>query len=574
MEDGAQISEGCPTDVEFTLMSISMACGFTGLIAFSHWWGQRQAEEDKQNNAKDALLPDHKDEPDSKSQSSMNQTMRSSFDSSNHMPMLASADFQESKFLARDCLANHPEFTSLELAAVCACLVASWTFFFWSHQDQYSTIQGDIRIGDVSQPVVLSAMGLAGSTCDFWAADVWFLGAGTFAACGLLPYLKINLLVYSLFAPRWILPVNTRKGILMAMDQINKLIIVINIAVVTIALAFSFEITGPLGEGNGLLDVDMYVTLGDGFFINIAATALVYTAGAFILFLHRAKEEPTMSLLAHLANNPHAMKDLEAPKATWFGGTFISQCVAFTMLACGMVLCIRGCFSDSFCIELGGFLGFAAGDGEQCYSVVGSLDILPSLVPVPEEFGIQFSRALLIFLAFVVPVFHMLMLVALYAAPLTVFRQHQLFYATEVIAAWACLDLFCCGVLANSFEFSKFADAISELVIDELPEAALGPVNMLGGILTLDCDMTWWFASLAFGVVCIHIMHFNIMKNAEELIASRVMGQYRQMKAAQPVTKGAEWSGVSKDNRGSETPIISLRELADGETDSWIAMNQ
>ncbi len=447
---------------------------------------------------------------------------------------------------------------------VLLAIAVSFCLFFWSHMEWYSVIGGTISVGEVSAPVVLSGMGLAGSTCDFWDASVWFLGAGTFAACGLLPYMKIMFLLYSLFSPRKFLPVDARKDMLFAMDRINKVILVINMASSLICLAFTFVISGPIGVLN--FEVDMYVSLDDAFYINIAAVVLIYLAGAFILYLHRVKEEPTIHLLAQLAHHPEAKLSLDAPKFVWLGGTKTGQGVIYSTLLLAFVLTVRGSFADSYCLELGGFLGLATGDGKQCYSVITSATLLPELMPNPREFGVQFTRALLVVLTFILPLCHMTMLLVLYATPLTVFRQWQLYYATEVVAAWSMLDLFCCGVLANSLEFAKFADAISATVEEELPDDL--PPNF-PAILTLTCEMNMWFASLALAVVCTHIMHTVILASADEMINARALKIFGQLQLNKDTGNLSKMSFTKYDPHtmygGPEAPVISLREIAEAD---------
>jgi hypothetical protein len=561
------VAESCPDDVAFTFIAISLAGMQTLLMVVVNRWKETKtaiAEEQDRERFHEQLL-DNKDKDGN--------SLRS-FDSVNKQdllttPTVASSDFKES-CLPLTSLANHPNLSSLDLYLVCCSLAVSWALFFWSHMEQYSEIGGEIRVGEIVQPIVLSGMGLAASTCDFWAADVWFLGAGTFMACGFLPYLKCNLLAYTMFAPRDWLSLDSRKAILKGLDQMNKLIIVINVATAITCLMMTFKIGGPLGEGQGLLDVDMYVELGTAFYINIAASFSIYFVGAYVLFLHRAKEEPTIPFLAHLASQSQAPIAHDAPRFSWYGGTLISQCVAYCTLAVAFMATVRGCFADSFCLEVGGFLGIAVGEGEVCYSVINTATKLPGLMPNPEEFGVQLSMVLLIFLTFFLPVCHMLMLLTLYAAPLTVIRQHQLFYATEIVAAWACLDLFCCGIFANAMEFSKFADAISDSVMEELPEEGLEPIEQLGGILQLTCSMTIWFAVLALAIVCTHIMHYQIMGKAEELINARARKQYGQLQMS---AKGVP-KFIDPKNGERDSAVISLRELAEAETDSWSAMNR
>jgi hypothetical protein len=84
------------------------------------------------------------------------------------------------------------------------------------------------------------------------------------------------------------------------------------------------------------------------------------------------------------------------------------------------------------------------------------------------------------------------MLLVLLLTPMKLWQASGLFYVTEIMSAYSCLDVCQFILIGLVFELQGFADALNDAV--PIPEAVAPIVDERGGVFALKLTVNaWWF---------------------------------------------------------------------------------
>ena len=143
-------------------------------------------------------------------------------------------------------------------------------------------------------------------------------------------------------------------------------------------------------------------------------------------------------------------------------------------------LAVWGSLIDSFSFEFQGLAGTLLGQPPTYYSLVS---LANSILPPGGITGagpgtITLWITFLLF-AFVFPLIYLVLILALWTVPLTLYEQRKLHVTVEVIHAWGAMEVFVLSIVAALLELKQFAgfivgskcDMINRLVTAYLSEA-------------------------------------------------------------------------------------------------------
>eukprot|EP00435_Cladocopium_sp_Y103_P000847 s3681_g1.t1 len=119
---------------------------------------------------------------------------------------------------------------------------------------------------------------------------------------------------------------------------------------------------------------------------------------------------------------------------------------------------------------------------------------LPAASHDPHSFWILALQGIFFLFAIIVVVAYHVILIVLWAAPMTTRMQKQFFLTAQVLNAWSGLDVFCVTILAGVLEIRQFANFIVGNKCDGIDALlAKSPLadQMPGGVITcFDVDST------------------------------------------------------------------------------------
>lgn len=81
---------------------------------------------------------------------------------------------------------------------------------------------------------------------------------------------------------------------------------------------------------------------------------------------------------------------------------------------------------------------------------------IPEAYPWPDNYGIRALQATYMMYTIVIPITMIIVLLVLWAVPLTNKSQRRLFVCAQVFHAWGCLDVYTVSLLAAMVEIRKF----------------------------------------------------------------------------------------------------------------------
>jgi hypothetical protein len=409
------------------------------------------------------------------------------------------------------------------------------------------------------------------SLSDSRNARAYLLTFGLLIGAGLLPYIKCYMMAFCFVAPRKILPVNARKALLRTLDHLNKLTLSVNVGMALLSVVCDTKINDlanllfeELGLGEPIvnpdyLDAAIFVEVDTGFFLSLAGCVLSWLVGVLMLFIHRMNEEPvpiqeTVSIVL-----PQSFLDMNAVGASFDrindevafadgrsysvvspSSSFMNredhekwgrsmQVTTIATLFFTFVAVLRSSFENIFAKNIGGIASLVLRPEEQQedYTLVGFYQTFVDSSPDSSTFGTQLTRIVLILANFVVPLLHIIMLLALYVVRLKTFEQWQLYYATELVGSASCLHVFLGVVIALWVELDPLVREIAESV--SLPDSAEEVIAGFGGLLTISVTLSAWYFSLFIAGLLIQLMNMVVLTGAEERVMERIRRQHQQL---------------------------------------------
>jgi len=115
------------------------------------------------------------------------------------------------------------------------------------------------------------------------------------------------------------------------------------------------------------------------------------------------------------------------------------------------------------------------------YSLITLGESIPSSSANPNSFGIRWIQATFFLFALAIPLTLLLFLLFLWLAPLSRNFQRKIYVITEILNAWAAIDVFVISIIAALLEISQFAQFIigdrCDLINQILAEYFNGSLN-------------------------------------------------------------------------------------------------
>jgi hypothetical protein len=455
-------------------------------------------------------------------------------------------------YLPADCLANHENISPLVVGMITLGLLTIFAFFFVAQIDLYAELLLDLRVGNDEAPLVdtslsLLQLGLGDVVCFEWNNGNYITALGLEIFAGFLPYLRCFMTPFAFFAPRYILPVESRATLLKFLDQITKWCLVGNFAGLFICVGFNFNLEDLAEEllgipiGPGLVNGVVFGTLELGWYMNFAGTALAHVMNQLVLFLHRMNEEPVP-----LTKEDEAVpSEPESPRVNWGERLYFNQFVTLVTLLFALILMIRGSMEDSFNIEAEGILAEVLPDADLVkeFSLIDYIVDFPDTAEDPSDPIIQFVLIIMFACAFVIPVVHLVLLGLLYVVPLKTHTQWQLFYAVEILSGWSALDVFVITMPVIGDVPVEFGTVFDD---DELP-AGVDPETLL---ISSTVAINAWFAPLLIAAALILGMNYLIVYSVESMVKDRIRLQYHELS----IDKSGSFQG--KGYEGGSAAIV------------------
>ncbi|CAJ1403960.1 unnamed protein product [Effrenium voratum] len=410
-------------------------------------------------------------------------------------------------------LAFHPRTHPALRWALPMLMVATMLMFLSSNSSVAAVVTVSVSANGESMVHLPPTFGfsLIGSIKDMIKGKVYGLAVLIICFSGIWPYVKPMLMMLCWFAPPSQLSVAKRQGLLNFLDAFGKWSLVDTFVMVMFMVAFKFDLSAPT-KGSNLLS-DILKESGDeariqvqveallGFYTFLIASFVSLILGHITTACHRyAHKLGEFGMENNVLEKRRLCYELCSRPLDVHGPT---AAISVSLL---LVLC--GTFLYTFNFNFLGLAGYALGKDEQQrpFSVfslgmqIRDASADPNGLPIILLQGVFFLFAMIIVVAYHV------ILIVLWAAPMTTRMQKQFFLTAQVFNAWSGLDVFCVTILAGVLEIRQFAGFIvgdtCAAVNKFLAKSALAD-KLPGGPTCFDVDSTLraGFPVLAIAVV-------------------------------------------------------------------------
>lgn len=381
-----------------------------------------------------------------------------------------------------------------------------------------AAVNGDVTVfGEVISLGDLSAFTLQNSVHDMWQAKVYPLAILIAAFSGAWPYLKLLMMLAC-----WVMPVQCLSGKkrevwLMALDALGKWSLIDTFVMVLFLVSFRFHVA----ELDEAVVVDIFVDPRPGFYVFLMATMLSLALSHIILFFHRFAD------LNHIASpeggaTSSVSTHVYEYKTRMYKCTNLGQSVVTVVLILAICLVVWGSLADSFSFHFTGLAGVALGDqGTSYWSVYSLGDGILKSVRDPNTFGIHWIQTVYILYVFGMPLAYLASSVVLWAIPLTLKRQRQVFVMSEVLYAWSALEVFMIAIIAALTEIGQFAAAILGDKCDPLIPI-LDTLGIHGGCFNLETKLLSGIAILFSAGLIFNVVGMTIQNVCHSELDSRL----------------------------------------------------
>jgi hypothetical protein len=288
--------------------------------------------------------------------------------------------------------------------------------------------------------------------------------------------------------------VTTRYNIIRFVDAYGKYSLVDFYVMVLMICAFYFDmpLTVPSSQVNGI-EVFLFTEPHLGFDIFLVSTILSLVLGHVVVASHRhvfesaRQNENLLSVEAHA----QARKETSLAQHTFGLSAATARCLGlqlseirpqhqddsssgygmrlsrvgavsiFFLFATALLFCVAGTMLETFEFAFQGLTGLLLQDAATTrYSYVSVGMVMPSASNHPHESVVVAMQVCYFVFGVAVPVTLCFVLGIVWSLPLTLRAQKRLLMATEVLNAWACVDVFCLAVFAAIFQIRQFASFI------------------------------------------------------------------------------------------------------------------
>eukprot|EP00727_Mastigamoeba_balamuthi_P009381 m51a1_g5065 hypothetical protein (1632) ;mRNA; r:123491-131839 len=324
----------------------------------------------------------------------------------------------------------------------------------------------------VMETPALSSFGQVDSIRGLWKAKIYPLAILIAAFSGVWPYIKLVAALACWIAPSQALNRRWRGRLLVALDALGKWSL-IDFYVMTIVIV-SCHFNVPFGRWDPTataspVSAAVYVLPRWGFMAFLIATIVSLITSHVVLLMHRrvaalddpdpsgAGLDPQTGAPTHCAVMLEFMRGRN-PMLAWGGRAVVSALMLLTV-----ALLVAGSFIISIAFEFRGAVGVAVdrllnASATREYSLLDVGFSVPSSSPEPWAFGPVLILAVYLLTALAIPVLHMLAMLGLWCAPLTLRQQRWGMTAVGVCNAWACIDVYMVSMAAVLLEIKQFVE--------------------------------------------------------------------------------------------------------------------
>eukprot|EP00727_Mastigamoeba_balamuthi_P012620 m51a1_g7981 hypothetical protein (1259) ;mRNA; f:59901-63961 len=375
------------------------------------------------------------------------------------------------------CLMCDPRINIFVRALIPIVLLSDIALFFSSNTGIGASVVLQLEWQSAGSPdhvletAPVSSFGLVDSIRDMWKAKVYPLSILIGVFSGAWPYIKLIAALACWSVPSQALNSKWRGRLLVALDMLGKWSL-LDAYVMTIMIV-SFHFYVPFGTYDSTatdrpLSLSVLVLPCWGFISFLIATIISLVTSHFVLFFHKQVEaakhpDPKDAGLDAASGKPVrtpvmlGFLDGRAPLLAWSGRAAISALMIVTMvlvLVGGFILSIAFEFRGAAGVALEGLLNMSA---TREYSLVDVGVSVPKSSPNPSAFGPVIIVIVYLLTALIIPVLHMLAMLVLWCAPLTLRQQRWGLTVVEVCNAWACIDVYIVSMAAALLEIRQFA---------------------------------------------------------------------------------------------------------------------
>mmetsp|Transcript_10112 Transcript_10112/g.19792 ORF Transcript_10112/g.19792 Transcript_10112/m.19792 type:complete len:2068 (+) Transcript_10112:36-6239(+) len=377
---------------------------------------------------------------------------------------------ESSHAFAWECLANHHKIPMLVKYFVPCVLLFNIGVFISSNTSIGASVNAKIQFVDYefNTPSIFDFT-LQNTIQDMWDAGVYPLSILVAVFSGGWTYLKLLLMMAAwIFPLAWLKP-ERRETLLIALDALGKWSLIDTYILCLMLVAFHFDIEPNTKTEFGvqLAAIHVLVNPGIGFYTFLLATILSLATTNVVLHFHRTVVSPTniagTGSKEALCNHdyiiqlppisPGSSPTYHRARCTKFGKVFISLLI---FLSAALIL--AGSIIESFKFEFKGLTGWILqDDAVRPFSILSVIHAIPHSTNDPNSVGVRWIQATFYVIAVVVPLLHLVVMLALWWIPMRTKPQYRVFYFTEILNAWSALDVMVISLIAAILEIQQFA---------------------------------------------------------------------------------------------------------------------
>lgn len=176
------------------------------------------------------------------------------------------------------------------------------------------------------------------------------------------------------------------------------------------------------------------------------------------------------------------------------GSSLLSSHGPSVMVLISLVLVVLGASLQTIQLEFLGLLGQLLGkDSLRSFSIFELMAAMPSAAVHPQALAVYLTQALFLLWVVLFSVANLVLVLVLWAVPLTVAVQRRCFQVSRILNAWGALDVFAVSLVVVMLEIRQFATFIVGSKCD--------PINKIVGEKCFDLKATlppeYWVLVLA-----------------------------------------------------------------------------
>ncbi|EGD76998.1 hypothetical protein PTSG_12574 [Salpingoeca rosetta] len=316
---------------------------------------------------------------------------------------------------------------------------------------------------DFRMPVVKTLL-FTRTVQDMWSAHVYVLVACIVVFSGAWPHIKLVMMLYAWVAPVAWLPVQRRELFLQVLDFLGKWSIMD--IYVSIMLLVGLHLHVPLANEHvtGPAYIDLWVETRPAVFYYWTTIMLSLMLTHVMLHVHRtvvhtnARLTPMTTEKAALCGH-HFYSKGRFFVLTLGGKLFLAFCIAVTLGAI-----IFGIQTTAFTFRFKGLaawlIAYTGGSDDRSLSVWEMAVNFPHSAQHPNSGSARFVQVVFTVFAVALPVALQLILSVLWFVPMRPTAHARVFHITEIVHAWAALEVFVLAVIVALLQLRPLAQFI------------------------------------------------------------------------------------------------------------------